>query len=626
MKTLLDVFAKASRHTKQAFYTKDSHKYFRQETFPQIYEKSAALTFFLQDQGVQHGDRVAIFSDNRIEWLISDIAICRSAAVSVPRGSDSTAQEIKYILEHSGAKLVIIEHLRLYKKIAALLMAKKLPVLVLDAKFPEKISTEQGFYRFHDVLAKYLKQVTQKEKNLLDLAKTVGSDDLFTIIYTSGTTGKPKGVMLTHANMIYQVETVPQFLELDSKDRILSILPVWHIFERFMLYCVIDSGACLYYTNPKDLMEDFIRVKPTIMASAPRLWEQVYHKLHDRIEKTEALNRELFHISYTIKQELHRAKNRLLGNTIAEKPKNLWDSVLDKAFSLLASSALQLPDMYMDSIFLMKVRAMLGGELRGTLSGGGALPKHIDEFFNAIGIPVYEGYGMTECSPLISLRSKGKIIEGTVGFTPPGTTVKLVKEDGSPAEVGEKGVIHVQGPGVMKGYYKNPEETAKTIRDGWLDTGDIGIIYPNGALSLQGRAKETIVLLSGENVEPVPIETILTQHTLVEQAVVVGQDEKHLGVLVWPNYEKIKDAGFVESEYDWSVDLNQKKDLIKLYLSAIHELISGKNGFKSFERVTAIRFLPEKLQVGSTLTNLKKIKRNVVHDKYRDLIRSMYGA
>ncbi|MCB1190026.1 MAG: AMP-binding protein [Leptospiraceae bacterium] len=625
IKTLLDVFERAVHHEEQAFYTKDRHKYFRPEEFSVLYRKAEILSLFLIEKGLKKGEKVAIFSDNRIEWLISDMAILMAGAITVPRGADSTVGEIGFILEHSESSMVFIEHFRLYKKISKIISEKDIPTFIMDEAFPLDVLEKNNFFSIHTILKENFHLLDHHPNTLNKMADSITGDDLFTIIYTSGTTGNPKGVMLTHSNMIYQIEVVPKYLELTEKDRVLSILPVWHIFERFMLYTIINSGACFYYTNPKDLMEDFIRVKPTIMASAPRLWEQLYHKLHERIEKTEALNRELFDLSYKIKQNVRRAKNILDGNTTDTRPKNIFEILIEKVKAVFTIATLTLPDMYMDPLFLMRVRAMLGGELRGTLSGGGALPIHIDEFFNAIGIPVYEGYGMTECSPLISLRAKGKIIEGTVGFTPEGTTVKLIKEDGREAKIGEQGVIFVKGPGIMKGYYKNPVATSQVLNDGWMNTGDIGVMYANKAISIKGRAKDTIVLLGGENVEPVPIEVILTQHKLIEQAVVVGQDKKHLGALIWPSYEKIKDAGYIKDEFDYSVNLNENKALIHLFANVIHKLISEENGFKSFERVTALRFLPEKLKIGETLTNLQKIKRNIVHAKYHNLIEEMYG-
>ncbi|MCB1176192.1 MAG: AMP-binding protein [Leptospiraceae bacterium] len=624
LNTLLDVFENAAKNENQAFYTKDRFKFFTPEYFPSIYEKAQKLALFLIDLGIKKGDKICIFSDNRIEWTISDIAIQMTGAVTVPRGSDSTAKEIEYIINHSEAKIIFIEHLRLYKKISKLLDDKNLPVIVLDPVFPSNIIEEKKFNRIHNAINE-ISNFEERKNEIKKISETIYGEDLFTIIYTSGTTGNPKGVMLSHSNMIYQLEVVPEVMDFGPEDRILSILPVWHIFERFMLYCTINGGSCYYFTNIKDLMEDFIRVKPTLMASAPRLWEQVYHKLHERIEKTEALNRELFNISYNIKHSLHKSKNILTDNTTETKGKSFLESLTDKLKALTNIVIWKLPDMYMDPIFLNRVRAMLGGELKGTLSGGGALPIHIDEFFNAIGIPVYEGYGMTECSPLISLRPKGRIIEGTVGFTPKGTDIKLIKEDGSYAATGEQGVIFVKGPGVTKGYYKNQESTEQVLKDGWLNTGDIGVLSLNGALSIKGRAKDTIVLRSGENVEPVPIETILTQHVLIDQAVIVGQDKKHLGVLIWPNYEKLEDAGFKVDEFDKSIDLNKNKEVKTLFSNVIHKLVSEENGFKAFERVTDLRFLPDKLKVGDTLTKLMKVKRNVVHSKYDYLIDSMYG-
>jgi long-chain acyl-CoA synthetase len=624
MKTLLDLFKKSSLNYEQSFYTKDRFKFFRSENFSQLYRKAQVLAIYLIKNGLKVGDRVCIFSDNRVEWIISDMAVILAGGVTVPRGSDSTALEMSFIVEHSQSKFILLEHLRVYKKISSFLKDHNYKTFILDKNFPEDLATNNNLI----FITKIYQETILKEEDLdllLEIEKKISSSDLFTIIYTSGTTGNPKGVMLSHSNMIYQLEVVPDALDINKNDRILSILPVWHIFERFMLYSTIHFGASYYYSNIKDLMEDLIRVKPTLMASAPRLWEQIYHKLHERIEKTEALNRELFDISYKIKQKLHRAKNRFFSNTTDIQTKNVIDDFFDKIDSLVKIGKYTLPDMYMDPIFLNRVRAMVGGELKGTLSGGGALPLYIDEFFNAIGIPVYEGYGMTECSPLISLRTKGKIIEGTVGFTPKGTEIKLLKENGKNAEIGETGVIFVKGPGVMRGYYNNPEATDLVLKDGWLNTGDIGVLSLNNVLSIKGRAKDTIVLLSGENVEPVPIEMILTTHKLIDQAVVVGQDKKHLGVLIWPNFETLVDAGFDVDEFDKNLDLNKNKEIKNLFSNLIHNLISQENGFKQFERITEIRFLPEKLKIGDTLTNLQKIKRNVVFNKYDSLIQSMYG-
>lgn len=625
MQNLVEVYADAAaKYTKQSFYSKDSHKFFKPTLFSELFDAAGRFANHLIAGGLKPGDRVAVFGDNSAEWLIADMAIQMAGAIVVPRGSDSTPQELEFILNHAEAQICLVEHWRLYKKIAHVLRKRNATIYALDAEFPEKVAADENI-TILPALLKSLAPLKASESAALEaLLRKIQPGDLFTIIYTSGTTGEPKGVMLSHANMLYQLEVAPKVLGMSSTDRILSILPVWHIFERFMLYSVIYAGSHYYYSNKKDLMEDFIRAKPTLMASAPRLWEQIYQKLRERIDKTEAFNRELFDLSYSIKQRLHRAQNAVMGQSAETQEKSFIASLFEPVAAGLTALGLKGPDLYMDSIFLVRVRAMLGGELRGTISGGGALPIHIDEFFNAIGIPVYEGYGMTECSPLISMRVPGKVITGTVGYVPEKTVVEIRGEDGRVQPPGVPGVIHVKGPGVMQGYYKNGEATKKVLKNGWMDTGDIGVFTRSGALAIRGRAKDTIVLRSGENLEPVPIETLLAQHPLIEQAVVVGQDQKNLGVLIWPDYDKLVDAGHDVKEFDIKDDLNKNHELIQLFKTCAAFIVSEDNGFKSFERIAHVRFLPDKLRVGDEMTALMKIKRNVVHQKYAALIADMF--
>lgn len=631
-KTLLDVFSRAAvTYPNQFFHTKDRHKYYRSTSFAELHRRAKLVALELISLGVNIGDNVAVIADNRQEWLVTDMAIQIAGGVCVPRGSDSSANEIRYILEHCEAKIVFIEHLRLYKKIAEILSELKVKVFVLDPEFPKDTLGKFQCVTLADLIANAKPLTNETENQLYQIRSKISGKDIFTIIYTSGTTGNPKGVVLTHANMMYQLSVVPELIQLQQTDRILSILPIWHIFERLMLYCTIHGGANLYYTSTKDLMEDFIRVKPTLMASAPRLWETIYQRLRERVDKTEALNRELFDLSYDIKKELHSANNDILHTwqQVTEKGilatfPGLPNMFVNMAQSFLKKVALTFPDMYLDPIFLMRVRAMLGGELRGTISGGGALPRHIDEFFNAIGIPVYEGYGMTECSPVISMRSVSNVQVGTVGRIVNGTNVQIRSETNEILPQGSIGVIWVKGPGVTSGYYKNASATENVLKDGWLNTGDLGRIDEYGNLSIRGRAKDTIVLMGGENIEPVPIETLLTQHPLIEQAVVVGQDKKNLGVLIWPSYERLEDAGYAVDEFDPNCNLNTKPEIIHLFRGVLSEIVNEKNGFKSFEHVSHIKFLPKKLLVGQELTNLQKIKRNVVHSKYEQLIESMY--
>ncbi|TGL10620.1 AMP-dependent synthetase/ligase [Leptospira meyeri] len=618
--TLNDVFYYANRAygSKEMFFGKDVGKNFIGRTFSDIFHKAENLALSLLQMGIQPGDRIGLMADNRTEWAIADIATLLNGAINVPRGSDSTPQEIEYILSHSESKYCFVEHEKLYDSLKPVLSNTKVEkVIILDPGFRSK-----------DTLAVSMETlITEGEslrKNLPSLelrSKQVKPDDLFTIIYTSGTTGMPKGVMLTHQNMVYNVVKVPPRVGLKSSDRTLSILPVWHIFERAIDYAIIAEGASIAYTNIRDLRDDFQKIKPSFMASAPRLWENLYQGIKQKLEKAPENKRKLFDFAYDICKKFKDGQDYLAGNKLQTKEESPFERAKNTAVSLGYVLNLFLLSKVLDGLVFSKIRDVLGGHLTGTISGGGALPAHVDEFFNVIGIPVYEGYGMTECAPIISVRSVGNVVQGSVGKWPEGTIVKVVNDHGESVPKGKMGIIHIKGPQVMKGYYKNEEATSKAIQDGWMNTGDLGFISFNDTLSVRGRVKDTIVLLGGENVEPVPIENLLLENALINQVIVVGQDQKSLTALIWPDKERMKEAGLDPKEGE---DLNQNKEIRLYYQNIVKKQISSENGFKSFEKLTDFRFLPKAMEVGDELTNLFKMKRNVIHDKYKDLIKSMY--
>ncbi|HMZ61454.1 MAG TPA: AMP-binding protein, partial [Leptospiraceae bacterium] len=404
--------------------------------------------------------------------------------------------------------------------------------------------------------------------------------------------------------------------------RALSILPVWHIFERAMDYAILSEGAQIYYTNIRDLRDDFQKVKPHFMASAPRLWENLYLGIRQKVEKSEPLRQVLFNTAYDISKNFKASMDYLQGNKLQTERENEMEKFPKIAQAAFTAANLFIPNKILDSVVFGKIREALGGELKGTISGGGALPAHVDEFFNVLGIPVYEGYGMTECSPIISVRQKDKIIQGSVGVSPPGTEIRILNDQGEEVPVGHMGIIHVKGPQVMKGYYKNQEATDKVLKNGWLNTGDLGFISFNGTLSVRGRVKDTVVLLGGENVEPVPIENLLLQNALIQNVMVVGQDQKSLGALIYPNLERLVEAGF---QIKPGEDLNKNAKVVTHFSKIIKDTISSENGFKGFEKVTDFRFLPKPMEVGDEMTNLYKMKRNVITDKYANLIKEIYS-
>ncbi|TGN18734.1 AMP-dependent synthetase/ligase [Leptospira idonii] len=618
--TLNDIFyyAKKNYGSRETFLAKDEKKVFKGTTFGDAFHQAENLGLSLLQLGLQPGDRVGLMADNRTEWAIADMAVLLNGAIDVPRGSDSTPQEIQYILEHSESRFCFVEHEKLYESLKPILPSTKVEkTIILDPNFKPK---DANVYSMADLI----KDGESLRKNLPSLelrAKQVKPDDLFTIIYTSGTTGMPKGVMLTHQNMVYNVLKVPPKVGLATGDRTLSILPVWHIFERAIDYSVLSEGASIAYTNVRDLRDDFVKIKPTFMASAPRLWENLYLGIKQKLEKAPDNKRKLFEFAYDVCKKWRDGSDYLSGNKLFVTEETPFERAKNTAVALASSINLFIPAKILDGVVFSKIREVLGGELHGTISGGGALPSHVDEFFNVIGIPVYEGYGMTECAPIISVRSVGKVIQGSVGAWPEGTAVKILNEQGEVVPRGKMGVIHVKGPQVMKGYYKNEEATSKTLKDGWMNTGDLGFISFNDTLSVRGRVKDTVVLLGGENVEPVPIENLLLENGHINQVIVVGQDQKSLTALIWPDKERLKESGITFQEGE---DLNQNKEVRNFYQNIIKKQISSENGFKSFEKLTDFRFLPKAMEVGDELTNLYKMKRNVIHDKYKSLISSMY--
>ncbi|WP_411822511.1 AMP-dependent synthetase/ligase [Leptospira sp. 'Mane'] len=619
--TLNDVFyyAKKTYGSKEVFFAKDSQKVFQGTTFNDAFRKAENLGLALLQLGLQPGDKVGLMADNRTEWAIADMAVLLNGAVDVPRGSDSTPQEIQYILEHSESRYCFIEHDKLYQSLKTVLTDTKVEkIIILEPGF---VSKDPNVFSMEDLIQKgenYRSNLPSLELR----AKQVKPDDLFTIIYTSGTTGMPKGVMLTHQNMVYNVVKVPNKVGLQAGDKTLSILPVWHIFERAIDYSIIAQGASIAYTNVRDLRDDFTKIKPSFMASAPRLWENLYLGIKQKLEKAPENRKKLFDFAYDVCKKWKDGVDYLSGNKLQTQEETPFERAKNTTVALANSINLFLAAKILDGVVFSKIREALGGNLHGTISGGGALPSHVDEFFNVLGIPVYEGYGMTECAPIISVRSVGKVIQGSVGFWPEGTTVKILNEQGDVVPRGKMGVIHVKGPQVMKGYYKNEEATNKTIKDGWLNTGDLGFISFNDTLSVRGRVKDTIVLLGGENVEPVPIENLLLENAHINQVIVVGQDQKSLTALIWPDKERLKESGLVVKDGE---DLNSNKEVRNFYQNIIKKQISSENGFKSFEKLTDFRFLPKAMEVGDELTNLFKMKRNVIHDKYVSLIKSMYN-
>jgi len=620
-----------------AFFSKDETKNFRATTYEELYEHGLNLAEALVQLGVSPRENVGLLADNRLEWILCDYGIQMTGAADVPRGTDITDSEMVYILNHSAAKVVFVEHdkmLEKFKKNRSQFESVE-KVIVMDKK-----SQATDALKLYDLLEKGKELRAGGSKKAEERIKGIKPDDLFTMIYTSGTTGMPKGVMLMHSNMMHQVRTILGLIRLSSEERILSILPVWHVFERVFEYLSIGAGAATYYTNVRDLRDDMRKVKPTFMGSAPRLWESIYNGLYSRIndpKQTNGLSRLIFKSAYFISKHHNTALRFIEGNEVDYTGRNIIVSLLRAVWSGIIASLTLIPNIVLDWLVLGKIREATGGELKASVSGGGALQRHVDAFFNDIGIQVLEGYGMTETSPVISMRTFTKLVPGSVGIITPETELQIRDDHGKvlthidsrqkliSGKLGIRGVIHIKGPQVMKGYYKNPEATAKVLKEGWMDTGDIGMINFNKTLTITGRAKDTVVLLGGENVEPVPIENKITESPYVFQCMVVGQDQKNLGAIIVPEFDELttwaKQNGITDLD---KANLVENPKVLDLYKKEIKALNNTKTGFKAFEQVTPFFLVAKPFEVGEELTNLLKMKRHVITEKYKDKIAALY--
>ena len=611
-----------------AMAAKDSGGHYQPTSFRSLYEQGLALATALIDLGLQPREHVGLLADNRPEWLLCDYGVLLAGCADVPRGTDINEQEIAYILEHSDARITFLENaamLEKFRRVAGSLRRVE-TVILMDPK----AAPAEGVLQLADLMERGKRLRDTGDRRAEERATATRPDDLFTIIYTSGTTGTPKGVQLTHANMASQARNLP--FDLLPGDRALSILPVWHSYERVFEMIAVSMGACTYYTNLRSIGEDLKTVQPTVMASAPRLWESLYLKIMSRIKAAPPVRRTLFHAAQFCTCRVKRAERFFVGQQLDMTGRGLVEWLKLAGGHAARWLALIVPYRVLDRIVLAKFRKSIGcGEFRGTISGGGALQPHVDEFFNFIGIPVLEGYGLTESSPVLAVRTWKNLVIGTVGPIYPETAIRVVDlqtgeilyPDESRRDRGRglRGEIHARGPQVMRGYYKDPEGTAQVLADGWLNTRDIGMITFNNCLKILGRSKDTIVLLNGENVEPVPIEGRISNSPLVDHCIVVGQDQKHLAALIVPALDGFRAAGLPAANLLELAGSEKAKDLLH---AEIRRLIHPSEGFKSFERIADFRIVTRPFEVGNELTATFKLKRHVITEQYSNLIREMF--
>lgn len=602
------------------------HEKFKTMNYSDFWQNVKATAAFFLELGIKRGDHVALISDNRMQWLFCDLALMGLGAVDVPRGSDCNTEELCYIISHSDSCMLILENeAQLLKWLEGSPETKSIKaIILLDFKKENQIETKGiPLYSFNDLLEKGKTDLERQKQFEIEVDKG-NREDIATLIYTSGTTGKPKGVMLLQESFVFQLERIYDPIPVKEGETMLSVLPIWHTFERIVEYILLNVGASIAYSKPVGaiLLRDLNEINPQWLSSVPRIWESIYEQIYRKIKKSSLPKRALF--QFFTKVSTAWSKMELLFND-KNPALNPYNPIFNK---ILASFGYFIfyPGKLLGNIFVFnRLKKLLGNNFRAGVSGGGALPPHIDFFFKAADIKILEGYGITETGPIIGVRHYHKPVMRTIGSPLPDIEYKILDPSGVPVKKGTKGKLYVKSPQVMKGYYKDPQKTAEVLNAGWFDTGDLVIeTYNNRSLKIVGRAKETIVLIGGENIEPSILEERLKSSSIISNCMVVGQDQRYLGLLVTANEENLKEALSAEGATFNDSNLLINRATLDLVDREIQEIINAKNGFKSYEKIARFYLCPKEFEVGEELTKTLKLRRSVIYKIYEKEIAKLF--
>lgn len=593
-------------------------------TYSQLGEQIQKFAAGLQKLGVKVGDRISLIADNSPRWFIADQGIMTAGAVNAVRSSQAERSELLFIIANSGSTALVVQDLNTLNKLGDELndLPIQLIILISEETPPEDTPKVLKFSQVLEIGANHPLTPVQ-----------VTGDSLATLIYTSGTTGKPKGVMLSHSNLLHQLKTVGTIVQPQPGDIALSILPSWHSYERSGEYFLLSQGCTQIYTNLRFVKQDLKEFKPHYMIAVPRLWESIYEGVQKQFREQPAKKQRLIKFLLAA-SETYIEKQRIVQGLSLN---HLHASTLEKITSKILALALLPLHTLGERLVYAKVRQATGGRIKQVISGGGALPKHIDNFFEIIGVEILQGYGLTETSPVTNARRPWHNVRGSSGQPIAGTEVKIVdpeSKDLLPPE--KKGLVLLKGPQVMQGYYQNPEATAKVIDgQGWFNSGDLGWVTRDNDLVLTGRAKDTIVLTNGENIEPQPIEDACLRSPYIDQIMLVGQDQRSIGALIVPNTEALEKWAQTQnlpvtlpeenfSEQRTSLDL-ESKIIQDLFRQELNREVQNRPGYRPDDRIGPFRLIVEPFSLENGLmTQTLKIRRHIVTERYQDIIDRMY--
>ncbi|HEV3037657.1 MAG TPA: long-chain fatty acid--CoA ligase [Candidatus Angelobacter sp.] len=579
-KTLVDVFFASVGHNLERHVAYKSGGVWKAISARQYYGYVAGVSRALQQWGIQRGDRVAILSENRPEWMIADFACVTSGIIDVPVYTTLTAEQTLYLLQNSGARAIFVSNQEQLRKIQSIQKQTALEKIVVmdDAKDADVIP-----------LWSILKNASVEADPVFDeQARRVLPGDIATLIYTSGTTGASKGVILTHLNLTSNAATSVKNFEWQAGDTYLSFLPLSHVTARHLDYVCFLNGVTIAYCPAFDQLPVMLQeAKPSIIVAVPR----VYEKIRQEVEHKAARGVARRILSWSLKVG-ERHKDEVVRG---EQPSSLAWKLANK-------------------LVYSKVRHLFGGNSRVYVSGGAPLGHDMAEWFGKVGIPIFEGYGLTETSPVIASNRRAAYKVGTVGKPVEHIQMKLA----------EDGEILVKGPSIFKGYWNMPEETkAAFTEDGWFKTGDIGQVDGEGFLTITDRKKDLIKTSGGKFIAPQPIENALKNNVLIAQAAVIGEKRKYASVIISPNFGLLEDwARTNHVSFTNHEELVRHLQVRKLYQGIIEEL--NKN-LAHFETIKKIIVVPDEFSIATgEITPTLKLKRRVVEAKYKQLIDLLY--
>ena len=619
--------------------SKDIKGVFQPVLYKDLSEQMLNFAGGLITLGTKKGDRIGHLADNRQEWQVVSLGIMAAGGIDIPRGTDVTVKEMAYILSFTECETVSVENPFVLGKLCECM--SQIPtlknIIIIDTQNQALDKYElagRNLYRYDQILK--MGQLWRNEHpTIIDqqIREEISADQVASIIFTSGTTGVPKGVQLTHNNFLCQLPALSEIFDFHRADRSMCILPIWHVYQRAFEFYVMYFAGTLCYSKPVTsmLIQDFAKVRPQLMPCVPRVWEGIYQAISKKIKKQSKTAWLLFKILSNASANALTLEGKIKGRHPLFKQPNYLQIGLSKLLYLPYVCLLPLRALG-NKLYFKNIREVTGGQFACGISGGGGLPPFLDRFYNSIGIRVVEAYGLTETAPVVASRKRFAPVMGTIGQPLSYNQVKILDTEGKPMAPGQKGILYVKGENVMKGYYKQPELTAQVLdSEGWFNTGDLAMQTVKGELMIKGRQKDTIVLKSGENVEPFPIEAKLAESPYVTTAIVVGQDQNSLGALIIPAIEAIRNAAKQGSHPDEEIKIDNTQKLLsskfarELIMREFERLICAKNGFKNFERVNQFEFLEKLEHPEEELTAKGSLVRFKVNQNYRHLINRMYN-